>query len=104
MVFAGIWASRLDPTTQEWKRTCSIITQAAEGAVADIHDRMPVSLVPEVWDAWLDRDLRDSDAAAEHLRGIDADTIMEHVVSRKVNSVKNNGSDLRDLVAPETLF
>jgi putative SOS response-associated peptidase YedK len=47
MVFAGIWASRLDPETNTWQRTCSIITKDAEGVVSDIHDRMPVALVPE---------------------------------------------------------
>jgi putative SOS response-associated peptidase YedK len=104
MVFAGIWASRLDPETDEWHRTCSIITQGSEGAISAIHDRMPVSLVPEVWDAWLDRDLRDPEAARALLRTTDPDTIMEHEVSRSVNSVKNNTPDLHNLVEPETLF
>jgi putative SOS response-associated peptidase YedK len=104
MVFAGIWASRFDPETDEWHRTCSIITQGSEGAISAIHDRMPVSLVPEVWDAWLDRDLRDPEAARALLRTTDPDTIMEHEVSRSVNSVKNNTPDLHNLVEPETLF
>jgi putative SOS response-associated peptidase YedK len=104
MVFAGIWASRLDPETNTWQRTCSIITKDAEGVVSDIHDRMPVPLVPEVWDAWLDRDMGDSEAALALLQPIDADTIMEHAVSRKVNSVKNNTPDLREKTQPETLF
>lgn len=104
MVFAGIWASRQDPETGEWQRTCSIITKDAEGAVSSIHDRMPVSLVPDVWDAWLDRDLQDPEAALSLLQTIEADSIMEHVVSRKVNSVRNNSKDLHDKVEPETLF
>lgn len=104
MVFAGIWASRLDPETQEWQRTCSIITAAAEGTVAAIHDRMPVSLIPDVWDAWLDRDLTDPEAAASLIQVIDPETIMEHVVSREVNSVRNNRPGLNEKVVPETLF
>jgi putative SOS response-associated peptidase YedK len=104
MVFAGIWASRLDPETQEWRRTCSIITRNAEGVISSIHDRMPVALVPDVWDAWLDRDLTDSEAALSLLQPIDADTIMEHIVSSRVNSVKNNTPDLRDQIERETLF
>jgi putative SOS response-associated peptidase YedK len=103
LVFAGIWASRLDPDTGEWRRTCSILTTAAEGAIASLHDRMPVALVPEVWDAWLDRGLTDPETALALLQPIDPDTIMEHVVSRDVNSVRNNTPDLRDQVA-ETLF
>lgn len=104
MVFAGIWASRLDPQTQEWHRTCSILTKDAEGEVASIHDRMPVSLIPEVWDAWLDRDLTDPEAALALIQPIDADTLLQHTVSRDVNSVKNNRPGLNDKVEPETLF
>jgi putative SOS response-associated peptidase YedK len=104
MVFAGIWASRLDPESDTWYRTCSIITKDAEGVIAEIHNRMPVALVPEVWEVWLDRGLRDPEAARASLQTIDADAIMEHVVSRKVNSVRNNTPDLRDETQPETLF
>lgn len=104
MVFAGIWASRQDPETGEWSRTCSIITRGAEGIIASIHDRMPVALVPDVWDAWLDRDLRDPEAALSLIEPIDPENVMEHVVSRQVNSVKNNTPDLRDRIEPETLF
>lgn len=104
MVFAGIWATRLDRGSGTWHRTCSIITTDAEGVISSIHDRMPVSLLPDVWDAWLDRDLNDPEAALALLQPIDSDVIMEHVVSRKVNSVKNNTPDLRDHIEPETLF
>lgn len=104
MVFAAIWASRLDPDTDTWHRTCSIITARAEGAIASIHDRMPLVLDRDVWDAWLDRDLRDPEAVSALIRPIDPDLIMEHGVSRQVNSVRNNTPDLRDPVEPETLF
>jgi len=104
MVFAGIWASRLEPESGDWRRTCSIITTHAQGVVASIHDRMPVSLPPEVWDSWLDRDLRDPEAAISLLQPIAPDAIMAHRVSLKVNSVRNNTPDLRDQAEAETLF
>jgi putative SOS response-associated peptidase YedK len=104
MVFAGIWASRLDRETDTWHRTCSIITTGAEGVISSIHDRMPVSLPREVWDPWLDRDQRDPDEAAALLQSIDPDEIMEHPVSSRVNSVRNNGPDLQERAEPETLF
>jgi putative SOS response-associated peptidase YedK len=104
MVFAGIWASRHDHETDTWSRTCAIITTPAEGVMADIHDRMPVALAPEVWDAWLDRDLRDSETALGLIRVIDPESVMEHIVSRKVNRVENNTEDLHDMVERETLF
>lgn len=104
MVFAGIWSSRLDPETDQWRRTCSIITTAAEGPISSIRDRMPVSLTPDVWDMWLDRDVSDPEAALSLMQSIELDPLMEHVVSRKVNSVKNNTPDLHDEIEPETLF
>jgi putative SOS response-associated peptidase YedK len=104
MVFAGIWASRHDDETDTWQRTCSIITTTAAGAMANIHDRMPVALVPEVWDAWLDRDLRDPESVSALIQAIDPELVMEHMVSRRVNTVENNTSDLHDVVEPETLF
>lgn len=104
MVFAGIWASRLDPETDQWERTCSIITMAAAGVITPIHDRMPISLESAVWDAWLDRDLVDIETARGLLHPMDPDLMMEHRVSSRVNSVANNDSRLREETEPETLF
>jgi len=104
MAFAGIWAARLDPDSGEWQRTCSILTTDAKGVVTPIHDRMPVSLHPEAWDGWLDRELTDRNAALSLIRSIDPEQIMEHPVSSKVNSVRNDGAELREKIAPETLF
>lgn len=104
MVFAGIWAARQDPESGEWLRTCAIVTTDSRGVISSIHDRMPVSLPRSAWDAWLDRDLTDPEAALSLLEGIEPDLLMEHPVSRKVNSVRNNGPELREAAAPETLF
>ena len=104
MAFAGIWASRKDPVTGEWERTCSILTTESDSVIRPIHDRMPVSLRSEIWDAWLDRELRDPEEAKGLIQPIDPDLIMEHRVSRRVNSVSNNGPDLNKAAAPETLF
>jgi putative SOS response-associated peptidase YedK len=52
--FAGIW--------DEWCRedlsvnSCAIITTTANDLLAPIHDRMPVILHPESYDAWLSGD------------------------------------------------
>jgi putative SOS response-associated peptidase YedK len=104
MVFAGIWASRLDEETQQWDRTCSILTTEAIGVISSIHHRMPVALDPDVWDSWLDRELTDTETALGLIRTIDPDEIMEHAVSKRVNTVKNNDPDLRAPAEPDTLF
>ena len=102
MTFAGIWSTR--KIGDLWDRSCSILTTSAAGVIRDIHDRMPVSLIPDSWDAWLDRDLRDLEAARSLIQVIDPDLIMEHEVSKQVNSVRNNGPELREKTEPETLF
>lgn len=104
LVFAGIWATRRDDATGEWLRTCSILTMGAKGPVAPIHNRMPVALGPEVWDTWLDRDLTDPEEARGAMQPINPDLLMGHKVSKQVNSVRNNGANLREPVEPDTLF
>jgi putative SOS response-associated peptidase YedK len=46
-VFAGLWEGWENPETQEWLRTCTIITGQPNELVAEIHTRMPVILPPE---------------------------------------------------------
>ena len=104
MVFAGIWASRLDEETQQWERTCSILTTEAKGVISSIHHRMPVALDPDLWNSWLDREITDTETALGLIRTIDPDEIMEHAVSKRVNTVKNNDPDLRAPAEPDTLF
>ncbi|HEX2152818.1 MAG TPA: SOS response-associated peptidase [Acidimicrobiia bacterium] len=103
MSFAGIWAAWKDPATEQWTRRFSILTTKAEGPIATIHDRMPVILDDDVWDAWLDRDLEDPRAALDLIQLLDPDLIMEHAVSSQVNSVRNNSPDLTT-PTKETLF
>lgn len=105
MVFTGIWASRLDPQSQDWDRTCCILTTEADGVISPIHDRMPLSLQPQVWDGWLDRALDDPETVLGLATNTtDPDDFMEHTVSRAVNNVRNNGPAIREMAAPPTLF
>lgn len=96
MSLAGIWSAWRHPETDEWHRRFAIITTDAEGAVAGIHDRMPVALAPEVWDSWLDPELEDPGKALALLQPLDPDLVMEHAVSSDVNNVRNNHAGLVD--------
>jgi putative SOS response-associated peptidase YedK len=51
VVFAGLW-SVCGPAGDRLL-TFSIVTTAAVGELADVHDRMPLLLSPDRWDAWL---------------------------------------------------
>lgn len=47
LAFAGIWARWGD------QLSCSIVTTAAVGQLAGVHDRMPLVLPAERWDRWV---------------------------------------------------
>jgi putative SOS response-associated peptidase YedK len=51
--FAGLWSIWRDRDGRRL-RSCAILTRPAYGAVAALHDRMPVILAPEAERAWLD--------------------------------------------------
>ena len=84
----------------------TIITRAATGDLADIHDRTPVMLRREEIDGWLDTAMDDRHAAAEwiledsHL--LDDATLEVREVDPAVGKVGNDGPEL--LEAPQRLL
>ncbi len=102
LVFAGLWSSWRDPDAGTWIRTCVLLTRPAAGPVARLHDRMPVVLRPDGWEAWLDRDLHDPDTVSPLLELVEPpDLLVVTEIVPLVNSVRNNGPQL--LAAPGTL-
>jgi putative SOS response-associated peptidase YedK len=51
---AGLWERWTNPQTGEMVETYTIITTAANQALAFVHDRMPVIVPPERYEQWLD--------------------------------------------------
>ncbi len=104
---AGIWSSWRTPDGDAIE-TASIITQEAHGELATIHNRMPVFMPHDRWDAWLDP----SNKEVEALRNLmvvpsPESIVIARPVSSAVNTVANNGAELIapiDLGEPETLF
>lgn len=79
--------------------SCTIITTDAAAQLADIHDRMPLTVSEADWDRWLDPDAPIDEGL---LRGHgDLDRIKIREVSRLVNSVRNNGPELIEPAEPE---
>src|SRR6185295_12879686 len=93
--FAGLMSRRSVPGSEEPQITCALITTAAAGPLADLHDRMPVVLPDEAHDRWLDRNLKDpaqaSVLARENLR---PDAFTHFPVRKLVNSTRNDGPEL----------
>jgi putative SOS response-associated peptidase YedK len=96
MAFAGlwdVWKPRDDPDA-EWLRSATIITGTPNELVARLHDRMPVILPEESWDAWLDPTNDDPDALRALLVPLPADQVEAWPVEPLVNSVRNDGPEL----------
>jgi len=102
VAFAGLWSV--------WGKdvlTCTIVTTAALGALAGVHDRMPLILPPDRWSSWLAgggdpvdmlRPPAPAALAAIEVRAVRPD----------VGNVRNNGPELITEPVPEaaeqTLF
>lgn len=89
IAFAGIYENA----------TFSIITTAAAGDIAWLHDRMPVVLAPDEWAEWLDVG-NDDVVPLLHPRA----GFATHPVSRDVSNVRNDGPSLVLPVEADTLF
>jgi len=93
--FAGLAACWKDPKTGEALRSCAILTAAAEGPLAGIHDRAPVVLPAEAYDAWLDRGLDDpAEAKALAGRRVLHTELAQWKVRLLVNNAKSDGPEL----------
>jgi putative SOS response-associated peptidase YedK len=106
LAFAGLY--EFWGTSGQTLTTCAIITSPADGALAEIHDRMPLVLPRSAWSRWLDPGVEDpadllvpwDEASGEHLELRPVDTA--------VNYVDNNGPELiaraEALPEPQQLF
>jgi putative SOS response-associated peptidase YedK len=86
-----------DPT--RWLWTCTVITTDAEDDLGRIHDRMPLMLTPDRYDAWLDPDNRDRDALLGLLQPAAPGLLRAYPVSTLVSDVANNGPELVEPLA-----
>jgi putative SOS response-associated peptidase YedK len=94
--------SRADDDPQAWRLTCTVITTEASDEVGRIHDRMPMTIAPADWQAWLDPGNGPAQAAGL-LRPAAARPLDAYPVSTLVNSVRNNGPELIAPLPPEEI-
>lgn len=90
--FAGLWEQWTDPQSGGELETCTILTTAANAVLEPVHDRMPVILPQEHYEAWLDPDFYDPSALQALLQPYDAEVMQSYAVSKAVNSPKNDSS------------
>ncbi|MBT8228312.1 MAG: SOS response-associated peptidase [Dactylosporangium sp.] len=99
--FAGIWA--LGHPADARTLTCGIVTTAATGALASVHDRMPLLLSRARWAEWLDP----GELGAGESNGVlrppeepDLTGIECRPVGADVGDVRNDGPELMRAVDP----
>lgn len=77
--------------------SCAILTTAANGLMAPIHDRMPVIVPPRLYAAWLGADVHSASEIGEILSPYPEGSMEAYPVSRLVNSP---AVDREECVAP----
>lgn len=89
---AGLYTVR--KVDGQWQVSAAIVTRPAKDASGEIHDRMPVFLGADVWDAYLDP-VRLDEAAKQDMVGLlsaeserAAATIAAYEVDRRVNDAR----------------
>ena len=94
LAMAGVWAPWREPASGEWLLTCAVVTTHASATVRQLHDRMPVLLEDDAWPMWLDPELRDKALLHDLLRPAADGLLAVRPVSRRLNSVHNEGPAL----------
>ena len=103
--FAGLWSSWHAPDGERL-RTCTILTTAANSAIASLHDRMPVILAPEAEADWLSLATA-PDRLAEVLAGLPSSDTALRPVGLAVNDARYDGPECLAPPVPDaqtTLF
>jgi putative SOS response-associated peptidase YedK len=96
LAFAGIWTMWREQTL-----TCSVLTTAALGGLAAVHDRMPLVLPRERWAGWLAGG-GDGAALLQPMTPAELAGIEVRPVRPDVGNVRNNGPQLLTAAEPVT--
>ena len=99
MALAGLWETWSGPNGEEVDGAC-VVTTSANGLMAAIHDRMPVILEPEDFDAWLDSDAVEAADAARLMRPAAENVLEFWPISTAVNKVANDDPAVQTPIGP----
>lgn len=92
LFFAGLWeAATVGEVTID---SCTIITTESNTVMRSLHDRMPVILPPEVWDAWLTPTQQPDAILLSLLQFYYAEQLQLWPVSPAVERASNEGAQL----------
>ena len=97
LAFAGLWDRWIDPDNFDEVISATIIVSGASAWMAPYHDRMPVLLEPQSFDAWLDGSL-----GANALKPAAEAALCEWPVSKRLNRT-GFGDDDPTIIEPVEL-
>lgn len=84
--------------------TFTVLTTVANALMAPIHDRMPVIVSPDLYDAWLDPRNTGARGLDALLQPYDPAAMCMHRVSPRVNSVRNDDAALMEEAAASAIL
>ncbi|MBD1380633.1 SOS response-associated peptidase [Metabacillus arenae] len=90
---AGLWEQWRSPKGESIY-SCTVITTSANTFMKEIHDRMPVILMPNDEKVWLDPSIHDPNYLDGFLKPLPEELMEAYQVSSLVNSPKNNSPNL----------
>ena len=99
MAMAGLWEHWLGADGSELE-TMAILTTAASPDLAWLHDRMPVILQPEAFEAWLDCRSGSAREVVALLAPVREGLLATLAVSRRLNNPRNEGPEVQEPVQP----
>jgi putative SOS response-associated peptidase YedK len=101
LALAGLWSTWRGQDGAAPLVTCVVLTTDAVGPLREVHDRMPLLLPAEKWQAWLDPDSANVrpllDPPSEQL----VQVLELRPVSTAVNDVRHGGSELVERLEPD---
>jgi putative SOS response-associated peptidase YedK len=86
--------ARADDAPDRWLWSFTVITTDATDTLGHIHDRSPLLLPEDLWDAWLDPGLTDTEQVDALLARVPEPHLTPVKVATTVGNVRNNSPDL----------
>jgi putative SOS response-associated peptidase YedK len=94
LAMAGLYEFWKDRASDEWLISYTILTTTATDDLGHVHDRMPLFLENDAYDAWLNPAPRPPEELLDLLVPAAPGRLDAFAVSTAVNNVRNNGPEL----------
>jgi putative SOS response-associated peptidase YedK len=95
MAIAGLWEVWNSPEGDR-VQSCTLLTKDASESTRHIHDRMPVILAPDQYDAWLDAKQQDGAAVLKRIVPELDGELKAEPVSTYVNNPRHEGPECQE--------